>query len=299
MSSVALACARRRLQPPALVAAQMRSQPWSSNAAPSHPVHVQIMKELIKSTGPWQLLRVYESYSAEYDSSLAMATINRIAMNGVKKAVLLSKPWPADGSDARIASDERFQALLTIPTLALQQNVSRTHAFHRLDAAPFRRCSARATGDVVYSPDWRRPRHAEGVARSPEGGPAATATLTCRAAHTRPQALAAQEDGAVPPSDGQAGGRDHRVRAWGLCCARTPYSYVARRGCAASARAFCDWRVAVRAHPAAPCVQVRVRSVSVSCGLWLLLPRVRCATVWTLIFSAFLSPESPRGCGAE
>lgn len=129
MSSVALACARRRLQPPALVAAQMRSQPWSSNAAPSHPVHVQIMKELIKSTGPWQLLRVYESYSAEYDSSLAMATINRIAMNGVKKAVLLSKPWPADGSDARIASDERFQALLTIPTLALQQNVSRTHAF--------------------------------------------------------------------------------------------------------------------------------------------------------------------------
>jgi|TARA_B110000196_G_C20831659_1_gene514024 hypothetical protein len=81
------------------------------------------MKELIKATGPWQLLRVFESYGhppIRYGWQTAIETINRIAKKGAHVQTLLSKP---NASDARVSCDERFHALLAIPSRALQQSV--------------------------------------------------------------------------------------------------------------------------------------------------------------------------------
>ena len=88
-----------------------------------HSSHSRVMKELIKATGPWQLLRVFESYGhppIKYGWQTAIETINRIAKKGAHVQTLLSKP---DASDARVACDERFHALLAIPSRALQQSV--------------------------------------------------------------------------------------------------------------------------------------------------------------------------------
>ena len=81
------------------------------------------MKELIKATGPWQLLRVFESFGhppIKYGWQTAIETINRIAAKGSHVQTLLSK---RDASDVRVSCDERFHALLAIPSRALQQSV--------------------------------------------------------------------------------------------------------------------------------------------------------------------------------
>ena len=88
-----------------------------------HSSHSRVMKELTKATGPWQLLRVFESYGhppIRYGWQTAIETINRIAKKGAHVQTLLSKP---DASNPRVSCDERFHALLAIPSRALQQNV--------------------------------------------------------------------------------------------------------------------------------------------------------------------------------
>ena len=48
-----------------------------------HASHTRVMKELIKATGPWQLLRVFEAYGhppIRYGWQTAIETINRIAL---------------------------------------------------------------------------------------------------------------------------------------------------------------------------------------------------------------------------
>ena len=92
-----------------------------------HSLHTRVMKELIKATGPWQLLRVFEAYGhppIRYGWQTAIETINRIAKKGAHVQTLLSKPDASEApSLARVCCDERFHAILAIPSRALQQNV--------------------------------------------------------------------------------------------------------------------------------------------------------------------------------
>ena len=95
-----------------------------------HASHSRVMKELIKATGPWQLLRVFEAYGhppIRYGWQTAIETINRIAKKGALIQTILSKPDASEARGfsqlARVCCDERFHALLAIPSRALQQNV--------------------------------------------------------------------------------------------------------------------------------------------------------------------------------